>query len=227
MYIYIYIPMLISKINFQIPQKILNMSYAPVPRSKAGYLWGSSNAQVQVEFFHDVQCPFSRKFFNTLYPLISKPAPEDNKFAITISCGVLFGHNQAFETTRGAIHAAKGTTEGFIEALHSISENFDSLKNDACANKTRLDVQKLVAGILAKQTGESEEEFIAQTFDKDDTYAEAKVMFRNMILKGMFGTPSVQINGVPVQKIGSAMSLDEIKACFKEVEDMAGPAKFL
>eukprot|EP01134_Creolimax_fragrantissima_P002649 CFRG2649T1 len=202
-------------------------SYAPVPKSLAGYRWGSAYAPVQAEYFHDLQCPFSKKFFDTLHPLLSQPTPKDCKFSVTISLSVLFGHNQAFESTRGVIHAAKGETTQFIAACKTISDNFDQLKNDACVDKSRRDVEKIVAGILTPLTGETEEDFIINVYRKDDTYNDAKVMFRNQIIKQMFGTPSVRINDVAVSKIGSAMTLDEILDCFNEVADMTGPAKFL
>ena len=48
----------------------------PIPQRPSGYRLGNSSAPIQIEMFFDLECPFSKKGWQTILKVVEAYSPE-------------------------------------------------------------------------------------------------------------------------------------------------------
>ena len=97
----------------------------PIPARPSGYRLGKPDAPVQIEMFFDLECPFSKKGWQTLMEVRS--AYDETEIYLILQPMVLGNHRQSWDATKAAIAIAGNDAEKFVSF---VSYLFDFAKRN-------------------------------------------------------------------------------------------------
>ncbi|MGF1460313.1 MAG: DsbA family protein [Leptolyngbyaceae cyanobacterium] len=181
----------------------------PVPTRPSGYRLGSGEAQIQIDAFIDLECPFSKKAWPTMLALTNQE-PND-RLAITTHPMVLCDHRQSWDLTK-AVTAIAGddasTAWKFISYLFKRQEEYHGAAFD---DKTRQDLLTWIRQCLGEFDATAVPDAILQEIadEGSELASRAKVSVRHSISRGVWSTPTFFINGSVVPQLESSSTLDE------------------
>lgn len=177
----------------------------PIPRRPSGYRLGRSDAPITIEMFFDLECPFSKKGWQTILQ-VTKSYSLD-QICLILQPMTLSNHRQSWDATKAAIAVAGNSTELFIDFVSYLFEHQKDFANDAFKDKTQTDLHQLLAGYAVDATAWSDpDKFIAQLNSKE-IYDQARIPARLAAVRGVWSTPTFFINGAEATALSSQSSL--------------------
>lgn len=178
----------------------------PLMRKAAGRLFGSPAADVQIEVFLDVQCPYSAKTWPTIEQVMVHYGPE--AIGLSVFMMVLANHRQSWDVTLGLYGLSGQDEPRFFRFLGFLYSHQERYFNAAFAGRTHDDLKQLVADLCHEFDGTPQEQ-TASLLDDNSVFAAAKHPGRIATLRGVWSTPTVFLNGSERGEIGSSSSLME------------------
>ncbi|MGD1922302.1 MAG: thioredoxin domain-containing protein [Pleurocapsa sp.] len=85
----------------------------PIPNRPNGYRLGNSNAPIHIEMFFDLECPFSKKGWQTILKVAS--AYSADQIYLILQPMTLGNHRQSWDATKAAIAIAGDDTSKFVD----------------------------------------------------------------------------------------------------------------
>ena len=177
----------------------------PIPNRPSGYRLGDSNAPVQIEMFFDLECPFSKKGWQTILKVISA-YPTDQIYLI-LQPMTLSNHRQSWDATKAAIAIAGNDTNKFVDFVSYIFSHQEEFANEASKDTTQTEWHSILADYAVDATQWSDKDKFMQLLNSKEIYGQARIPARFAAMKGVWSTPTYFINGAEAVDLSSQSSL--------------------
>mmetsp|Transcript_11250 Transcript_11250/g.21958 ORF Transcript_11250/g.21958 Transcript_11250/m.21958 type:complete len:237 (-) Transcript_11250:48-758(-) len=163
----------------------------PIPATYDGYSQGPAGAAVHVEFFYDLMCPNCRDS----WPAINRTMQHfrnSGDLRITMHTFPLPYHHNAFLVAQVAHALGENKIWDWMEVIYANQEKFG---NAATADMTREEVQAAL-GDLAENHG-LPRDVVLNGLKSSDVDQATRVSWKYACYRGVSGTPTYLVNGVP------------------------------
>ena len=181
----------------------------PIPNRPSGYRLGSFDAPVQIEMFFDIECPFSKKGWQTILEVMSAYSADQTH--LVLQPMTLGNHRQSWDATKAAIAVADRNTGKFINFVSYLFEHQTEFANEAFKDKTQTDLQNLLADYAISTTEWSDKERFIQKLNSKEIYNQARIPARFAAVKGVWSTPTYFINGAEATDLSSKSTVEDWK----------------
>ena len=158
----------------------------PIPRRSSGYKLGDANAPITVEMFFDLECPFSKKGWQTFLQVIAAYSAEQVHFIFQPM--TLSNHRQSWDVTKAAIAVAGNNAQKFINFVNYIFDHQKEFAGDAFKDKTRTDLHYLLADYALDATEWSNKDKFIELLNSKEIYNQARIPARYAALRGVWST---------------------------------------
>ena len=182
----------------------------PIPKRPSGYRLGQADAPIQIEMFFDLECPFSKKGWQTILKVAQAYAPE--QIYLILQPMTLGNHRQSWDATKAAIAIAGDNTDKFIDFVNYIFEHQAEFANEASKDKTQTDWHYLLADYALEATSWSDKDKFMQLLNSEEVYGKARIPARFAAIRGVWSTPTFFINGAEATDLSSKSSLEDWQA---------------
>ncbi|MEM7759233.1 MAG: thioredoxin domain-containing protein [Cyanobacteria bacterium P01_A01_bin.40] len=182
----------------------------PIPQRPSGYRLGSSNAPIQIEMFFDLECPFSKKGWQTTLKLANAYSAEI--IYLILQPMTLGNHRQSWDATKAAIAVAGADTQKFIDFASYILDRQAEFANEASQDTTQTQWHRTLADYAVDATSWGDREQFIQLLNSKEIYSKARIPARFAAMKGVWSTPTWFINGAEVTDLSSQSSLEDWQA---------------
>ena len=179
----------------------------PIPQRPSGYRLGQADAPVQIEMFFDLECPFSKKGWQTILKVVQTYSPE--QLYLILQPMTLGNHRQSWDATKAAIAIAGDNTDKFIDFVSYILERQAEFANEAFKDKTQIDWHHLLADYALDATQWSDKEKFMQLLNSEEIYSKARIPARFAAMRGVWSTPTFFINGAEATDLSSQSSVED------------------
>ncbi|MEM8722658.1 MAG: thioredoxin domain-containing protein [Cyanobacteria bacterium P01_G01_bin.39] len=179
----------------------------PIPQRPSGYRLGSSEAPVQIEIFFDLECPFSKKGWQTILQVVDAYSSE--QIYLILQPMTLGNHRQSWDATKAAIAIARKDTKKFISFVSYLLDHQAEFANEAFKDKTQTDWHNLLANYAVDSTEWTDQAQFMQLLNSKEIYNQARIPARFAITRGVWSTPTWFINGAEVTDLSSQSSLQQ------------------
>uniref|UniRef100_M4B3S1 Thioredoxin-like fold domain-containing protein n=1 Tax=Hyaloperonospora arabidopsidis (strain Emoy2) TaxID=559515 RepID=M4B3S1_HYAAE len=179
----------------------------PVPETPPGFTIGRGNvsAEVQLEAFIDLLCPFSKAAYSGVKALADHYEPKD--FRVKMILFPLPFHQHGFTAAQSAftVTLALGDDQ-FTPWLEAFFWN--EATKDMSVTQVKSELKGLAQKTFPSLTDKQWEE--GMTNDGDDgADHHARVMWKYACTRAITGTPQYILNGVPFKGADSSWKLDD------------------
>lgn len=178
----------------------------PLAHRPIGRVFGNLLANIQIDLFVDVQCPYSAKAWPVVREVMTHYGPE--AIGIKVHMMVLSNHRQSWDVTLGLFGLAGDDDDKFMQFLSFLYDRQERYFNGAFADRTHNDLKLLVAQLGEEFDGTPKERMAAFLAD-DAVYAAAKQPGRYAALRGVWSTPTIFVNDSERSDIGSSSALSD------------------
>ena len=178
----------------------------PIPRRPSGYRLGNADASIVIEMFFDIECPFSKKGWQTILQ-VAKAYSPDLVYLILYPM-TLGNHRQSWDATKAAIAVADNDTNKFIDFVSYLFERQSEFANEASKDKTQTDWHNMLAD-YAVATGWGDRDKFLELLNSEEVYSKARIPARFATIRGVWSTPTFYINGAEAADLSSQSSLQE------------------
>ncbi|MBE9043934.1 thioredoxin domain-containing protein [Pleurocapsales cyanobacterium LEGE 10410] len=178
----------------------------PIPQRPSGYRLGKANAPVIVEMFFDIECPFSKKGWQTMLQVIQAYSQQVYFILQPMTLG---NHRQSWDGTKAAIAVAENDPKKFIDFVSYVFEHQSEFANEAFKDKTQTDWHNLLADYALDATEWSDRAKFLELLNSKEIYNQARIPARFSIVRGVWSTPTFFINGAAATKLSSSSSLSD------------------
>ena len=179
----------------------------PIPARPSGYRLGNPDAPVQIEMFFDLECPFSKKGWQTLMSVRS--AYSQGEIYIILQSMVLGNHRQSWDATRAAIAVAGDDPEKFVSFVNYLFDRQAEFANEASKDRTQTEWQALLADYAIDATEWSDKDKFIGLLNSKEIYSQARIPARFAAMKSVWSTPTYFINGAEATDLSSQSTLQE------------------
>ncbi|NEP20185.1 MAG: thioredoxin domain-containing protein [Leptolyngbya sp. SIO4C1] len=179
----------------------------PIPKRPSGYRLGDANAPVTVEMFFDLECPFSKKGWQTLMQVMQAYAPEQVYFILQPM--TLSNHRQSWDATKAAIAVAGDCADRFVEFVSYVFEHQSDFANEAFKDKTQTDLHRLLASYAVDATEWEDKAKFAEQLNSEAVYKQARIPARFATMRGVWSTPTFFLNGAEATDLSSKSSVKD------------------
>ena len=198
--------------------QLLSSNIIPIPPRTPGFRLGSPAAQLQIECYIDLQCPYSAKAYTTMLQLHNR---HPNDVSVVFLPLVLPAHRQAYYMLKSSLAASLTTASptltaattaptisstwiGYVTQLYSQVDRFSSANH--YINKTEEDLLNHVTRCVLDFHGQEEEHFdyYYQLIKGDALDEWAKQCTRLAAKRGIVSTPTFFLNGSECVVVDSA-----------------------
>ena len=177
----------------------------PIPQRPSGYKLGSPAAPVQVEMFFDLECPFSKKGWQTMMQVQS--AYADEQMYLILQPMVLSNHRQSWDGTLAAIAVAGDNPAKFVSFVSYLLDHQTEFANEAFDDKTRKDWHNLLADYAIEATEWSDKNKFLELLNSKEIYSKGRIPARFAAIRGVWSTPTYFINGAEATDLSSKSSV--------------------
>ena len=178
----------------------------PIPQRPSGYRLGNADAPIVVEMFFDLECPFSRKGWQTILQ-VAKAYSTEQLYLILYPM-TLGNHRQSWDGTKAAIAMAGDDTDKFIEFVSYLFDHQSEFANEASKDRTQTEWHRLLADYAVAMGWSDKEQFI-ELINSKEIYSKARIPARFATLRGVWSTPTYFINGAEASDLSSQSSLQQ------------------
>ena len=179
----------------------------PIPARPSGYRLGKPDAPVQIEMFFDLECPFSKKGWQTLMDVRS--AYSNGEIYLILQPMTLGNHRQSWDATRAAIAVAGNDAEKFVSFVSYIFNRQSEFANEASKDRTQTQWQGLLADYALDATKWSDRDKFIELLNSKDIYSQARIPARFAAIKSVWSTPTYFINGAEATDLSSQSTLQD------------------
>jgi protein-disulfide isomerase len=179
----------------------------PIPKRPSGYRLGAPDAPIQLEMFFDLECPFSKKAWQTIIEL--QDSCNLKQVYMILQPMSLGNHRQSWDATKAAIALSGDDTNKFIDFVSYLFDRQEKFANEAFKDKTQTDWHDLLAEYALDATECSEREKFIQLLNSEDIYNQTKIPARFAAIRGVWSTPTFFINGAEATDLSSQSSLSD------------------
>lgn len=179
----------------------------PIPQRPSGYRLGKPDAPIQIEMFFDLECPFSKKGWQTILKVASAYSPE--QIYLILQPMTLGNHRQSWDATKAAIAVAGDDTDKFIDFVSYIFERQAEFANEASKDRTQTEWHNTLADYALDATQWSDKDKFIQLLNSKEIYSQARIPARFATMKSVWSTPTFFINGAEATDLSSQSSLKE------------------
>ena len=179
----------------------------PIPKHPNRYRLGKPDAPVQIEMFFDLECPFSKKGWQTILQVATAYAPE--KIDLILQPMTLGNHRQSWDATKAAIAVAGEDTDKFVDFVSYIFERQAEFANEASQDRTQTEWHHLLADYALDATQWSDKEKFLQLLNSQEIYDRARIPARLAAVRGVWSTPTFFINGAEATDLSSQSSVED------------------
>ena len=187
----------------------------PIPSRRSGYRIGSASAPIMIEVFFDLECPFSKKGWNTVMSV--KDAYTSEQIYWVFQPMSLGNHRQSWDATKAAIAAANADTQKFIDFVSYLFDKQEDFANEAWKDKTQTEFHAFLAECAAKKTEHTDKKQFLNRLNSEKTYAQARIPARFATVRGVWSTPTFFINGAEATVLSSGSSLQDWQSTIDEL----------
>ena len=178
----------------------------PIPQRPSGYRLGNADAPIVIEMFFDIECPFSKKGWQTVLQ-VAKAYSPDLVYLILYPM-TLGNHRQSWDATKAAIAISDNDTNKFIDFVSYLFERQSEFANEASKDKTQTDWHNMLAD-YAVATGWSDRDKFLELLNSKEVYSKARIPARFATIRGVWSTPTFYINGAEAADLSSQSSLQQ------------------
>lgn len=182
----------------------------PIPSRPAGFSIGNINADLHIDIFLDIQCPFSKKAWSTVLKVMKL---YSDKAYFTFYPMTLPNHRQSWDATKAAFVFAQDQTEQFIEFFDYLYKHQNQIENDAFEKRTQIDLYELLAK-FASECGDWQPEDFIQKLKSEEVYQATKIPVRIAFSRGVWSTPTFFINEAEVTELSSSSRVEDWQELF-------------
>ncbi|MBE9063628.1 thioredoxin domain-containing protein [cf. Phormidesmis sp. LEGE 11477] len=184
----------------------------PIPSRRSGYRLGDANAPVMVEVFFDLECPFSKKGWETVMKVKAAYSLEQIYWAFQPM--TLGNHRQSWDATKAAIAVANLDTHNsdpqkFIEFVSYLFSKQADFANEAWKDKTQTEFHTFLSECAAAATNHKDKAQFLNLLNSEETYAKARIPARFATVRGVWSTPTFFINGAEATTLSSGSSVQD------------------
>jgi len=179
----------------------------PIPARPSGYRLGKPDAPVHVEMFFDLECPFSKKGWQTMMEVRS--AYDDGEMYLLLQPMTLGNHRQSWDGTKAAIAVAGNDSEKFVGFVNYLLDRQSEFANEASKDRTQTQWQDLLADYALDATEWSDKDKFIELLNSKDVYSQARIPARFAAMKSVWSTPTYFINGAEATDLSSQSSLQD------------------
>ena len=179
----------------------------PIPARPSGYRLGKPDAPVQIEMFFDLECPFSKKGWQTMMEVRS--AYADGEMYLILQPMTLGNHRQSWDATRAAIAVAGNDAEKFASFVSYILDRQAEFANEASKDRTQTQWQEMLADYALDATAWSDKNKFIELLNSKDIYSQARIPARFAAMKSVWSTPTYFINGAEATDLSSQSTLQD------------------
>ena len=179
----------------------------PIPQRPSGYKLGNSDAPVQIEMFFDLECPFSKKGWQTILQVVKAYSPA--QIYLILQPMTLGNHRQSWDATKAAIAIAGDNADKFVDFVNYIFSRQEEFANEASKDTTQTQWQHTLAEYAVAATEWSDKEQFIELLNSKEIYAQARIPARFAAAKGVWSTPTYFINGAEATDLSSQSSLKD------------------
>lgn len=183
----------------------------PIPLSNqpSGFFFGNRAANVQIDLFLDIQCPYSAKTWPVAREVMSHFGTQ--VIGLSVHLLTLSNHRQSWDVTKGLFGLA-GTDHGlFFKFADFLYANQARFYNGSFADRTHNDLLKLIAELGQEFDGTDPAKMMT-LLNNDKVYYKAKEPGRYAALRGVWSTPTIFINHAEQMSLGSSSTLSDWQA---------------
>ena len=178
----------------------------PIPKRPSGYKLGKSDAPVQIEMFFDLECPFSKKGWQTILQVAKA---YSDKIYLILQPMTLGNHRQSWDGTKAAIAVAEDDTDKFINFVNYLFDRQSEFANEASKDKTQTDWHNQLADYAIDATEWSDKSKFVRLLNSKEIYNQARIPARFAAMRGVWSTPTYFINGAEATDLSSQSSLKD------------------
>ena len=179
----------------------------PIPTRPSGYRLGNANAPIVIEMFFDLECPFSKKGWQTILQVAEVYSSEQIYFIFQPM--TLGNHRQSWDATKAAIAVAGEDTNKFIEFVSYLFEHQVEFANEAFKDKTQIDWHHLLASYAVEAKATEDKKQFIELLNSQEIYDRARIPARFAAMKGVWSTPTFFINGAEASNLSSKSTLQD------------------
>ena len=179
----------------------------PIPQRPSGYRLGDANATIIIEMFFDLECPFSKKGWQTILQVAKAYSAE--QIYLILYPMTLGNHRQSWDATKAAIAVAGDDTDKFVNFVSYLFDRQSEFANEASKDRTQTQWHDLLARYAVDATEWSNKEQFVELLNSKDIYSQARIPARFATLRGIWSTPTYFINGAEASDLSSQSSLQE------------------
>jgi protein-disulfide isomerase len=179
----------------------------PIPQRPSGYRLGKPDAPVQIEMFFDLECPFSKKGWQTMLKVAQVYSPE--QLYLILQSMTLGNHRQSWDATKAAIAVAGSDSNKFVDFVGYLFDHQTAFANEAFKDKTQTDWHNLLADYAIDATEWSDKEEFIQLLNSKEIYNQARIPARIAAIRSVWSTPTFFINGAEATELSSKSSLED------------------
>ena len=188
----------------------------PIPARPSGYRLGKPDAPVQIEMFFDLECPFSKKGWQTLMEVRS--AYDETEIYLILQPMVLGNHRQSWDATKAAIAIAGNDAEKFVSFVSYLFDRQAEFANEASKDITQTQWQGILADYALDATEWSDKDKFIELLNSKDVYSQARIPARFAAMKSVWSTPTYFINGAEATDLSSQSTLQDWQ---KQIDSLA------
>lgn len=177
----------------------------PIPQRPSGYRLGNADAPIVIETFFDIECPFSKKGWQTILQVAE--AYSGDLIYLIFYPMTLSNHRQSWDATKAAIAVADNDTNKFIDFVSYLFERQSEFANEASKDKTQTDWHNMLAD-YAVAKGLDRDKFL-ELLESKEIYNQARIPARFATIRGVWSTPTFYINGAEATDFSSQSSLQQ------------------
>lgn len=179
----------------------------PIPQRPIGYRLGNANAPIVIEMFFDIECPFSKKGWQTILQVAA--AYSHQQIYLILYPMTLGNHRQSWDGTKAAIAVAGDDTDKFIMFVSYLFEHQSEFANEASQDRTQNQWHQLLASYAVDATEWSDKNQFVKLLNSQEIYSQARIPARFAAIRGVWSTPTYFINGAEATDLSSKSSLQD------------------
>ncbi len=179
----------------------------PIPQRPSGYRLGNADAPIVIEMFFDLECPFSRKGWQTIFQI--KQAYSAEQIYLILYPMTLGNHRQSWDATKAAIAVAGDDPSKFVKFVNYLFDHQSEFANEAFKDQTQTQWHQLLASYAVDATEWSDQNQFIELLNSPEIYSQARIPARFATIRGVWSTPTYFINGAEATDLSSQSSLQD------------------
>jgi protein-disulfide isomerase len=189
----------------------------PIPKRPSGYRLGNADAPVIIEMFFDLECPFSKRSWQTILQVAKAYSPE--QIYLILQPMTLSNHRQSWDATKAAIAVAGENTDKFVDFVSYIFAHQEEFANEAFKDRTQTDLHYLLASYAIDATEWQDKDKFIEALNSKKIYNQARIPARFAAQRAVWSTPTYFINGAEATDLSSKSSLPDWKKAIDALLD--------